>query len=106
MLPVFYWNIHAIVQVYKENGYRAYTIMTLNQCLNLAGVLSITFAVSSGYVTLVNAIAAVQPFFVLMFATLLSCFFPRVLFEEHNSLILLRMSVALVMILGGVVMVL
>ena len=63
LLPVFCWNLTTIIDYCKKINYRAYQIMTVNQLLNVAGVLAITLAMTTGYVTLVNALASVPTLF-------------------------------------------
>lgn len=105
LVPAFFWGLKGRATIFQSIGYRAYGIMTMNQLLNLAGVLSITCALSYGYVTLVNALTAVQPCLVLMLATILSLFFPHLLKEERSRSIFIMKSVAIAIILCGTLMV-
>ncbi|MCX7114514.1 MAG: EamA family transporter [Gammaproteobacteria bacterium] len=105
LLPIGYWGIKAAVSTYKKSGCRAYVVMTINQVLNLSGVLAITLALSSGYVTLVNALSSTQPFFVLILTVILSFFFPHILKEKQNRSILMLKGVAITLIVGGAILV-
>lgn len=105
LLPVFVWAFTSARPLFRETGARAYRIMIVNQWLNLSGVLAITVALSYGYVTLVNALASVQPFFVLILATLLSFFFPHIIKEESSRSILVIKAIAITFMMGGTVLV-
>lgn len=105
LLPVLFWAIAKARSTFRAVQPRAYMIMIANQCLNLGGVLCITIAMTYGYVTLVNALASVQPFFVFLFATLLSRFFPHILEEKRSGSIFVIKSMAIALMFCGTLMV-
>ena len=79
--------------------------MTINQLLNIAGVLAITLAMTTGYVTLVNALASIQPFFVLVLTLIASFFLPNLLEEQLKGLVLIKKFIATCLIFIGVILV-
>jgi amino acid permease len=79
--------------------------MTINQALNLSGVLAITLAMTSGYVTLVNALASVQPFFVLAISLIASFFLPNLLNETLDGWTLVKKFIATLFIVIGVLII-
>lgn len=105
LLPVFCWYYRPITSYCKTISYRAYEIMTINQIFNLMGVFAITLAMTSGYVSLVNALASIQPFFVLVLTLLLSFFLPNTLKESLEGWILIKKFFATIMIFIGVLII-
>lgn len=103
LLPVTFVNIGNFEKIYKEKGLRPFGFMFLAELLNLLAVLSITFATSIGFVTLVNALSSVQPFFVLIFTVLISIFYPQILKEKiGKSTVLLKSFAIALMFIGAV----
>jgi hypothetical protein len=65
----------------------------------------ITYAAAFGSVTLVNALSAVQPFFVLFFMILFSVFMPHILKEDIGKQKILLKIVAITLMFAGAVFV-
>ena len=65
-------------------------IIVAEQAVAYVAVFAYNYAIAHGPITLISSVGATQPLFVLLFATVLSYRFPRVLREE-----LTRMDVAL-----------
>jgi drug/metabolite transporter (DMT)-like permease len=101
LLPIFYLNFNTILIYCKKIHSKAYKIMTVNQLLNLAGVFAITLAMTSGYVTLVNALASVQPIFVLIITLILCTFLPNILKETLEGWVLIKKFMATIFIVIG-----
>jgi drug/metabolite transporter (DMT)-like permease len=95
LLPFFCWHPANSMANYRKISYRAYAIMLLNQLLNLGGVFAITWAMTKGYVSLVNALASVQPFFVLILTLAIGLFWPNLLKESSTSSILIKKFIAI-----------
>lgn len=103
MIPIAYLYLPELIATVKEHGKRVVVVISTNETLNLLGVLFITIATSIGYVTLVNALSSVQPFFVLLFAVLLSIFYPSILKEElSKSIISLKILAIVLMFIGAI----
>lgn len=76
-------------------------LVGLNEVLNLGATLAITIAVAFGSATLVNAISATSPFFVLIFATLISMYRPQWLKENlSRSKFVQKLAAIVLMFLG------
>jgi hypothetical protein len=80
-------------------------ILTKNETFNLFGVLFITIAVSIGYITLVNALSSIQPFSILLFAVILSIFFPFILKEEIGKSIVAQKLIAIILMFIGAILI-
>jgi len=103
LLPIAYIYFPELIDTVRRHGKRVVAIISANETFNLLGVLSITIAVSIGYVTLVNALSSVQPFFVLLFAVILSIFYPSILKEEiGKSVIFLKFIAIILMFIGAI----
>jgi len=76
-------------------------VVSMNELTNIAGIIFITLALSSGPVTLVTGLAAVQPFFVLATAIFASIFFPKIIQENISGKILLVKIFAIILIFIG-----
>jgi transporter family protein len=103
LIPIFYFSFPDLVSTVKEHGKKIIGVISLNESLNVIGVLLITIATAIGYVTLVNALSSIQPFFVLLFAVVLSIFYPKILKEEiSKSIVLLKLIAIILMFIGAV----
>ena len=89
----------------KKQGKKVVGLISLAGLLNLIAVLFITIAFSVGYVTLVNALSQIQPFFVLFFATILSIFYPNVLKEEVGKLTIVFKFIATILLFIGAILI-
>ena len=75
--------------------------MSLAEILNIIALIFMTIAASVGFISLVGALTAVQPFFVLLFAIILSIFYPKIIKEEiSKSTILIKFTATFLMFLG------
>jgi len=105
LIPIFYFNFPDLVSTVKEHGKKVVAVISLNESFNVIGVLSITIATAIGYVTLVNAMSSVHPFFVLLFAVILSIFYPRILKEEIGKSTILQKLIAIALMFTGAVLI-
>ncbi len=105
LLPVIYLNFNDLIGEVKKNGKKAIGIMSASQALTVLGGLFITFATSVGSVTLVNALASIQPFFVLVFALVISVFYPAIFKEDLKKANILIKVVAIILIFIGVILI-
>jgi transporter family protein len=105
LVPLFCFYARDLKEVRQKHGAKVIFYITLNESLSLAGVFFITIAASIGFITLVQALSAVQPFFVLLFAVILSIFFPKFLKEKISRPVLLLKFIATVMIFAGAVLI-
>jgi len=100
--PIIFLYLPDLIAVYKEKKMKFIGIMAMNDSVNYLGVLIFTLATAIGSVTLTNAIGSVQPFFVLLLATLLGIFYPKVLKEEiSRSIIALKLASIVIIFVGG-----
>lgn len=103
LIPVFYFKYPELAALVKEHGGKAVGAVSLSGILTMSGSFVITIAASTGPVTLVNAISMTRPFFVLLFATILSAFYPKILREEiGKSTILLKVAAVILMFIGAI----
>lgn len=76
--------------------------MITGESLSVASLFMMTIAVSIGFVSLISALESTQPFFVLLYATIISIFAPKILKEEiKGSIILLKIIAILCMFIGA-----
>jgi len=101
VIPLIYFYFKDLISVNRLG----LGLMTFAETLNLFGVLSITIAMSIGFVTLVKALASVQPFFVFLFALILSVFYPKILKEEIKKKTVLHKFIATILIVIGAILV-
>jgi drug/metabolite transporter (DMT)-like permease len=80
----------SLVTTYKITSRQIGIIIVAEQAVAYVSVFAYNYAIAHGPITLISSVGATQPLFVLLFATILSYRFPRVLREE-----LTRMDVAL-----------
>ena len=90
----------------KENMHlprRTWLILTCNQTITIAAELSASFAFSLAPVALVSIITGTQPAFTLLFAIILTKWFPHIIHEDMSRKTLLTKSISIVGILAGVI---
>ena len=103
LIPVFYFKYPELTALVKEHGKKAIGAISISGAFTMLGSLVITIAASTGPVTLVNAISMTRPFFVLLFATVLSIFYPKILREElGKSAIILKVTAIILMFIGAI----
>ncbi|HYV33509.1 MAG TPA: EamA family transporter [Candidatus Limnocylindria bacterium] len=104
LLPVYYSNFKTL-KIFATQETKRFGILILNNAAVLVGALFFVIAASLGYLTLANALAATQPFFVLIMIVSLSLFYPHVLKEESNKVIVAQKVFAMVLMFIGVLLV-
>jgi transporter family protein len=105
LIPILYLNFPELMLTVRKHGKKAVGLMSLAEILNLAAVLFITIAAAIGFVSLVNALSSVQPFFVLLFAVILSVFYPKILKEEIGKSVILLKITAIALMFAGVILI-
>ncbi len=105
LIPIFCFSFKDLISTVREHGKKVIVVISLNEILNLVGVLLITIAMTKGYVTLVNALSSVQPFFVLLIAIILSVFYPKILKEEIGKSAVLLKLIAITLMFVGVILI-
>lgn len=105
LIPFFYLNFSDLMITVKENGKKAIGLISLNESLRQTGGLFITIAISLGSVTLVNALASLQPFFVLVFMVILSVLYPHILKEEIGKSTLALKVISIILIFIGAILI-
>ncbi len=105
LVPSIIMNIESFKSIYKKQGLRPFGFITASESLNVLGVLSITLAAATGFITLANALSSVQPFFVLLLTIIISVLYPQILKEEIGRSIVARKVVAIVIMFVGVILI-
>lgn len=105
LIPVYFISYPDLLSTVNEHGKKVVVVISISQILNVIGVLFITIAASYGYITLVNALSSVQPLFVLLFAVLLSIFYPGIIKEEIGKTTLLLKSIAIILMFAGAILI-
>jgi transporter family protein len=105
LVPSFCILARNLLRSFKEQGLKIIGFIALNEALALVGSFVLTIAASLGAVTLVNALSTVQPFFVLLFASLLSLFFPKVIKEDVGKKALITKFIAILLMVTGALLI-
>jgi len=105
LIPVCWKFFPELISMVKEHGKKSVFVMGVSEFLGVLGYCLLVFAFSLGPVTLVNALASVQPFFVLLFTVLFSLFFPRILSEGLNRQAIMLKLIAMIFMFAGAVLV-
>jgi drug/metabolite transporter (DMT)-like permease len=103
--PIIYFNFKHVVHAVEKSGKKVIVYLTLAETMNLFAVFAITIATAIGFVSLVNALTSVQPFFTLLFAVLISAFLPKIFKEEIGKKTVMLKLAAIVMMFIGVLLV-
>lgn len=105
LVPSIIMNIESFKSIYRKQGLKPFGFITTSESLNMLGVLFITLAAATGFITLVNALSSVQPFFVLLLTVIISIFYSQILKEEIGKSIVTRKVVAIVIMFVGVILI-
>ena len=105
LLHIVWINRSALKETYAETKLKAYSIMTIKEFVTLSGVLSVTIAATSGYITLISALTATHMLFVLVFTIFLSLFLPKIIKEDLDKNTVIIKVIATSSMLAGVYLV-
>ncbi len=75
------------------------------EIMNIIGVILFTIALSYGFVSLVAALGKIQNFIVLIFATLISVFIPRIIKEELKGSTISQKFIAISLMVAGSILI-
>jgi uncharacterized membrane protein len=89
----------------RTNTGAVLSINTVNELINLGGILSMRYAVLLAPLSLVQAVGSTTTLFVFVFGVLLTLFFPKLGREDLSPGNLLRKGGAAVLIVGGVLLI-
>jgi len=101
LIPIAYFSFSDLSSSVKRFGVKSIGLMSLSETIGLIGLLLVTIGTSIGYVTLVNTLTSVQPLFVLLFAVILSVFYPKILKEEVGKSVVSQKVIAIILMLIG-----
>ena len=105
LIPILIKAYPDIRLVAKEHGKKVFVILGCIESMDFAASFIFMFAALGGYITLVNALASSQPFFVLLYAAILSVWFPRILSEEIGRRAFVHKFAAIALMFAGVLLV-
>lgn len=105
MLPLYFVYFSELRDTLRDYGAKVVGVMALDESIALAANLFVTIAAAAGPITLVNALISTQPFFVLLFALVLSRFVPHLFREETRRATILQKLAALALIFAGVLLI-
>lgn len=104
ILPIFYLHFGDLRRLFQHTGAKPFRLLAFSEGLNLGAVFLSVVAASSGPITLVNAVSAVQPFFLLFLTILLSIFSPKILHESIGKKMILFKVFSIGLMFLGVVL--
>jgi len=104
LIPITYIYLPSLISITKKHGRKFIAIVSISEVLIIFAMFFATIAASIGYITLVSAVLAIEPFLVLLFAVILSIFYPSIIKEEiKKSVILVKIS-AIIMMFSGMIL--
>jgi drug/metabolite transporter (DMT)-like permease len=107
LITVPIWFLHPavrnnFVKISKSVDKKIYAYITANEVIYNLGELSFFIAASLGFVSVVTAITGLVPFFVLLFALIISVFSPKILREVlDKKTITLKLIAVILIFVGG-----
>jgi transporter family protein len=104
-VPLFFRHFSDLRSTLKSHGWHVLGVMALDQYIALGAILLLFVAASGGPISLVMALAAIQPFFVLLFTILLSLFWPHLMQEEIGRSTVLQKLAAIALMFIGVLLI-
>jgi uncharacterized membrane protein len=91
----------SLISTYKMTSRQIGVILVAEQAVAYVSVFAYNYAIANGPLTLISSVGATQPLFVLLFATILSFRFPRVLREELTKMDVALKVLGLIAIFAG-----
>jgi uncharacterized membrane protein len=91
----------SLISTYKMTSRQIGVILVAEQAVAYVSVFAYNYAIANGPLTLISSVGATQPLFVLLFATILSYRFPRVLREELTKMDVALKVLGLIAIFAG-----
>ncbi|MEI7826487.1 MAG: DMT family transporter [Euryarchaeota archaeon] len=91
----------SLVTTYKITSRQIGVILIAEQAVAYIAVFAYNYAIAHGSITLISSVGATQPLFVLLFATILSYRFPRVLREGLTKMDIVLKVLGLIAIFAG-----
>jgi drug/metabolite transporter (DMT)-like permease len=92
------------VAAVRSYGRQVIIMTALSETLTLFTSVCYVFAAAAGYITLVGAVVGTHPFFTLIFATVISIFWPKILKEKIDGQTIGKKIIAIACIFAGVVL--
>ncbi|MFH1445615.1 MAG: DMT family transporter [Nanoarchaeota archaeon] len=106
LIPVMFLYLPDLVAIGKKHGKKPIIVMAANETVNIFALFLFTIATAVGFVTLVQSLSSVQPFFVLLFAVILSIFFPKILKEEvSKKTVFLKLMATVFVVVGAILII-
>lgn len=107
VLPILFFSSQrtAIVKSIVSVGNKVKIIILINTLIAISALASYEYAISKSSVTLVNALGGIQTVFLLLYATILSLWFPSIVKEELRKSVLILKVLAISLIIAGVYLV-
>ncbi|MFA5829360.1 MAG: EamA family transporter [Candidatus Gracilibacteria bacterium] len=100
IIPILIYNFADLKRLFLQK-LPAAGLVVLNESFSFLAYLILTFASGFGAISLINALMATQPFFVLLFTLFLSLIYPRVIDEKIKaSTFALKFAGVMVMLAG------
>ncbi|MBU3905311.1 MAG: EamA family transporter [Nanoarchaeota archaeon] len=100
-IPIVYLYYGTLSRALAKSGKKVVGLLLTNETIALTASLIFIIALSLGSASLVTGISAVQPFFVLLYATILSLFLPKILKEEISKSVIIHKLFAIVLVFIG-----
>jgi len=105
-IPLIYIYMAEIKKLSQMYGKRLLTPIATSRMINIVGLFSFTVAISySQQVSLVVGMFKIQPLFVLIFASIISIFYPKILKEEIKGSIIALKFIAVIMTIIGALLI-
>jgi len=104
-IPLFFRHFTDMKSTLKAHGWSVLGVMALDQYIALGAILLLFVAASGGPISLVMALASIQPFFVLLFTILLSLFWPQMMREEVARSTILQKVAAIALMFVGILLI-
>lgn len=104
LIPISYIYLSSLILVAKKHGKRFIATVATSEILTVFAMLFFTIAASIGYITLVSAVSAIQPFFVLLLTVILSMLYPSIMKEEISKSVMIVKISAIIIMFSGVIL--
>ncbi|NOR14510.1 MAG: EamA family transporter [Candidatus Aminicenantes bacterium] len=104
-IPLFFRHASDLKSTLEKHSWKVVGVMALDQYIALGAILLLFVAAAGGPISLVMAVASIQPFFVLLFTVLLSLFWPQLMKEGIARSTVLQKMAAIVLMFAGILLI-
>jgi len=105
IIPLIFMYYSDVIRLIRKHRAKPVIVMVTNEIIDTFAILFFTIAASTGFITLVEAMASMQSLFVLIIIVVMSKFLPRLHAEDISKNTLIQKIIGSLCLLTGAVLI-